>query len=308
MATEIVLIKNGNTSVEEINSAYIRLKNLRVDTIYPKDHNTVTFNCYTNTGTDGLLDEIKPIEFNSLEGVNPESPWNKILLMNRGVGGFLDRANQNIKILIMDTKLFPRNTSQNTILDFINAKGKTTEVYEILDPETIATIKEQELPYMVMPTKWWTDEDTTTQTDYAHFFTAFNYRDLHEIYETFKADPTGLISKYGDTKQGVQKFIEDTFKGVVLPTGCGEFGIYYINDEEKNKRLIQEWEENVKCYFPQEWSIPNEEDIDADYISYDHEWRDISEQSRFIYAETQDEDTNNDTRADLYFRTWIHKE
>ena len=161
---------------------------------------------------------------------------------------------------------------------------------------------------MVMPTKWWTDEDTTTQTDYAHFFTAFNYRDLHEIYETFKADPTGLISKYGDTKQGVQKFIEDTFKGVVLPTGCGEFGIYYINDEEKNKRLIQEWEENVKCYFPQEWSIPNEEDIDADYISYDHEWRDISEQSRFIYAETQDEDTNNDTRADLYFRTWIHKE
>jgi hypothetical protein len=46
--------------------------------------------------------------------------------------------------------------------------------------------------------------------------------------------------------------------------------------------------------------------MDADYISYDHEWRDISEQAKFVYAQTQDEDTH--TKADLYFRTWIHKE
>ena len=307
MATSIVMIKNGNVSVEEVNSTYIRLKNLRLDSIYPKDHNTVGFYCYINTGTEGLLDGIKPIEFTSIEGVKDSSPWAKIGTM-QNTFDCGDYVGQNVKVIVWDTKLFPRNTSQNTTLEYLNAKGKVEDMSSKLDPETIQTIQDQELPYMVMPSKWWTDEDTTTQNEYAHFYTAFNKRDLQPIYETFIADPVGIIEKYGDTKRGVQHFIEDTFKGVVLPTGCGEFGVYYINNEDKNSQLITEWEEKVKIYFPAEWSIPQDEDMDADYLSYGHEWRDINQQSKFVYAVTQDEETDHDTAADIYFRTWMHKE
>lgn len=303
MATAIVMIKTGDTTVEEINSSYIRFKKFRLDGLTPQDHNLVQYFCYTNTGTEGLLDEIIGAEFESDLPAN----WNKIKLFDKTTSFMTENRvdHQNTKVVVWDTNLFPRDTCQGTILQMVNNAGDIEELPPLdYDIETLKTIRDKGLPFLEMPTKWWSKTDHD-DTEYAHFYTGFNKGDLHSLYETFMNDKENVLETYGDTPQGLQKFIEDTFKGVVIPTGCGYFGVYYIGDRTANDRLNVEYKENVSCYFPQEWHSPNTEDMDGDYLTYHHEWRTLTPQVKMVYADTSVEP---DTRADLYFRTWIHGE
>jgi hypothetical protein len=87
---------------------------------------------------------------------------------------------------------------------------------------------------------------------------------------------------------------------VVLPTKLAQFSPYYLNDKEKNEDLNAQYEEKVRPYFPQEWYPPMEEEMDAPLFAYDHEWRDVSRQVRFIYLEGED-----DIKSDLYARLWF---
>lgn len=298
MATSIVLIKSGDTTTEQINSTYIRLMSYRMLSIHPKEHNDAKIWCYAESN-EGLLEGIHHLPMLPRDDYT-DPAWYKIDVMSANSSKIMKGDSHQIhKIVIWDVNLFPRDTCQNTTLKEQNEAGDVSLLQpDTFDAETLSLIKEQKLPFLQMPTKWWTDD---SDTEYCPFYTSFEGGGL-ELYTLFQSDPSKYQELYGND---VQKFIEKEFKGVVLPTLCGEFGIYYIGNRERNDTLLEEWKERVQCYFPQEWHCPIEEDMDADYLSYDHEWRTISPQVRFLYANT---DQGTLTRDDLWFRTWIHSE
>ena len=86
-----------------------------------------------------------------------------------------------------------------------------------------------------------------------------------------------------------------------LPLHAGTFGRYYINDEERNMQLVQDFEENVRPLFPRAWrGIGGEEE--AKYLHFDHEYRDLTRQTSFLKleGETQDNLANSDRWLDLW--------
>ena len=78
--------------------------------------------------------------------------------------------------------------------------------------------------------------------------------------------------------------------------------VHYVNNKEKNDDLSQQWEDNVRPYFPESWSAPGGEEA-APYIEWEHEYRDMTKQVKFLYF-----NTNNGTElpeSDRYLLLWF---
>jgi hypothetical protein len=294
MATNIILVQTKDTTTEQINESVVRLLKYRINLV-SAGHNEVKFYCYTDT-PEGLLPQINHLPLIRRDEITDENYYKLDLLK-----GYTYLFGVECKNVIWNPKLVPLDLCQTTILQSMSPAGDIGHLPEGFeaDAEMLATIRDNKLPFMEVPTTWYTLEDEV-QTDYkANWYLGYNAEDLREISLTFDEDPAGHIATHSATG-GFDSFIAEHFKGVVVPTQIGEFGGYYINNAEKNLELNAQWIENVQTYFPAEWYPPHDEDMMANYISIDHEWRTISKQTRFVYLEGDD-----DPYTDMYARLWL---
>ena len=288
MATNIIMHKKEGDSSETINESFIRLLKYRVKMV-GGEHNPVEFYCLAKDGT-GLMDGITHLPVDTEKSFGVED-FEVVQLFNDSTlhSGEYGPWRKNI---IWNTNLMPLDLCQSAILTNLPEAGNIREIPAThgMDVETLNTIQQNKLPFIEMPHKWWTAEGEVTEYK-GEWYTGFIGTDLRDIAENLTEE---------DTTGNVWKYIEDSFKGVVLPTKLAQFSPYYLNDKEKNEDLNAQYEEKVRPYFPQEWYPPMEEEMDAPLFAYDHEWRDVSRQVRFIYLEGED-----DIKSDLYARLWF---
>ena len=289
MATNIIMHKKEGVSSEIINESFVRLLKYRLKMV-GGSHNIVKFYCLAKDGT-GLMDDITHIQVDESKSFGVED-FEVVQLFN-DPNLHSGEAFEWTKNVLWNVNLMPLDLCQSAILTNIPEAGNIRELpmEHGMDVETLNTIQQNKLPFIEMPHKWWTAEGEDTEYK-GEWYTGFIGTDLKEIAEN-------LTQEHTQTKN-VWKYIEDSFKGVVLPTKLAQFSPYYINDKEKNLDLNAQYEEKIRPYFPQEWYPPMEEEMDAPLFSYDHEWRDVAKQVRFIYLEGED-----DIKSDLYARLWF---
>ena len=282
MATNIIMHQKDGVSSETINESFVRLLKYRIKTIQ-EDHNKVRFFCLTKDAT-GLLPEIIQIPIREDENVVNED-WYVLQLLDNQPQLALDHC----KNILWNPKLMPLDLCQTAMLCSMPGKGETTGLPEGhgLDVETRQQIEDNVLPFLEIPTKWWDDGDDNNFL--AHWYMAWCAEDLRS-----------LQNHSEDTSGSVWKYLEDNFKGVVLPTKIAQMSPYYLNDKDKNLDLNVQYEEKVRPYFPSEYYPPQVEEMDAELFSYDHEWRDVTPQVRFVFLEGDDE-----PKTDMYARLWF---
>jgi hypothetical protein len=302
MATNIIMHQKSNMTAETINTSFVRLKKLRVQMIQA-GHNEVSFFCLKDRAcqTGGLLDWITPILYDADPLITDESYYQLTVLADHP-----QLAIDHCKNILWNPALIPLDLCQTAILANLPSKGDIKNIPDSveLDAATLVTIKENALPFIEMPMKWWDfEDDDDIDTEFkGQWYFAFVSEELKDIKTTFMADITNTIDTYSAIG-GVQGFIESQYKGVVLPTKCGQFTPYYINNEEKNLELNEQWETKIRHYFPTEWYPPDQSEMDAPLFSYDHEWRDVSKQVRFLFMD--DNNGEHDQKSDLYARLWF---
>ena len=281
MATNIIMHKKKGVSSEVINESFVRLLKYRID-IVSKDFNKVKFFCLTEE-PEGLLDSITPIPY---EGEYPTEDWQFLQLFKSPPYQSEASFEKNV---LLSPKLIPLDLCQSAILGNIPLKGHVNELPagHGMDITTMETVQNKELPFVEMPMAWWNDEGETQYK--GEWFFGWIGKDISDLADK---DTAGFDNPW--------KFVEDNFKGVVLPTKLAQFSPYYLNNQEKNEDLVQQYEEKIRPYFPQEWYPPMEEEMEAALFSYGHEWRDVTPQVRFIYLEGDD-----DPKTDMYARLWF---
>jgi len=295
-SVNIIIPKFGTTTAEDVNSAVIRLNAKRLS-IVAMDILDVKYHCHTMDG-EGLLDDINVIECTPREDILHDD-WYRLDLFEWSE----TQTNTFGKSIYYHPNIIPLDLCQTILLAAVPPAGEIDEIPKtlrgLLDTETLEKIKEDKSPFISMPNKWWNEEDNTNT--YTDWFCEWHDKDHSYLKDLFMEDPAGIQTLYGANVQG---FIENNLKGIIIPAGCGYFGKYYINDKTLNDGLNASWKENVECFFPAEWSEQqNPEDMDADYLSYNHEWRVQSPQIRFLYADGLNQPEKCGT--DRYFRTWF---
>jgi hypothetical protein len=288
MAINIITSKIGDSvRTEDVNRLYLELCRKRIFTITPGV--PVNFHVLSDT-TEGYDEGINIIPFVEDEDItNPKFHMIKF---------FDEMKFQSDTNVLWDVNLQPLDLCQQITLNGFPEAGDVKEADDYvtdMDIETAREIRENMLPFIQLPTKWYNDGSTGTVNDW---FIKYNGNDCRGLYQTFLKDPKGIQEKYNN----LAEFIENEFKGVMLPTQPGIFSPYYVNNKEKNDDLSQQWEENVRPYFPESWSAPGGEE-DAPYIEWEHEYRDMTKQVKFLYF-----NTNNGTElpeSDRYLLLWF---
>lgn len=275
--------KEGVSS-ETINEGFVRLLKYRIKQITMGD---VEFYCFGGSG-EGLLPEITHIK-DEVEW--SEEDWNILQLLDHPL-----LKQEHVKNVIWNPRLMPLDLCQTAILGSMPMPGAVHELQADhgMDVATMQTVQDKKLPFIELPMTWWNDDSPCEYK--AEWYMAYAGNSLKDIKDNFTNDH---VVEYAD-KGGVWKYIEDNFKGVVLPTKLAQFSPYYLNDQEKNDDLNAQYEEKIRPYFPQEWYPPMDEDMDGALFSYGHEWRDVSKQVRFVFLEGEDE-----PKTDMYARLWI---
>ena len=288
MATNIIMHKKEGVSSEIINESFIRLLKFRT-VMVGGSHNPVKFYSLAKDGT-GLMDNITHIPVDESKSFGSEDF--EVVQLFRDPILMSGEGYDHIKNIIWNPRLMPLDLCQTAILGNIPKAGEVRELpmEHGMDVETLNTIQTNKLPFIEMPHKWWTADGEDTEYK-GEWYTGFIGNDLKDIAENLTQE---------DTSKNVWKYIEDSFKGVVLPTKLAQFSPYYLNDKEKNLDLNAQYEEKIRPYYPTEWYPPIEEEMEAPIFSYDHEWRDVTPQVRFVYLEGED-----DIKSDLYARLWF---
>ena len=289
MATNIIMHQKEGISSEEINDSVVRLLKYRLPLI--QIDNEPKFFCFTTGDGADLLDMITVLPIEERSPALIDEDWNILQLFDHP-----SLSKEYDKNVIWNPRLMPLDLCQSTILNHTPGAGKVMEMPEGhgMDLETMKIIQDKKLPFLELPMKWWEDDG---QTEYmGEWFMGFNGNELNFLGSGYT---TQDVEDYAD-KGGVWKYIEDKFTGVVLPTKLAQFTPYYLNDRAKNDDLNAQFEEKVRPYFPQDWYPPVQEDMDAPLFSWEHEWRDVSKQVRFIFLSGDDP-----IKSDMYDRLWV---
>lgn len=286
MAINIITTKVGDSCrTEDVNRLYLELCRKRIFMMTPGQD--INFYCYTDNA-EGLDEGINhlPLELN--EKITDVEYYNVFLF---DMMKFASDTN-----IIWDVNLQPLDLSQTHVIQGFPLAGDAKEADEFindLDIETARVIKDNVLPFIQMPTKWWADDrDTASVTSW---YIKFHGNDCRRLLTSFIEDPSGMQEKYASFAE----FVEGEFKGVLLPTAPGIFSPYYINDKEKTDALNAEFEEKVRPYFPDAWEGHGGEE-EAPFLEWEHEYRDVSKQVKFLYFDGEDA-----PESDRYLLLWF---
>ena len=194
------------------------------------------------------------------------------------------------KTMIWDINLVPKEMSQGLTIMAMPEKGDINEAMEVLDLpiEVLKEIKSKNMAYLRLVNNWWDDS-----RKFETWLIEVNGLDCKQLKEDHSPeDPHNF---------DLAEFLSTNHDGIILPTAPGIFCPYYVNNEAMNKGLNTLWDANVKIYFPEKWEGMGGDETDVLYY-FDHEWKTINHQCKFMYM---DEGDNEDRNTDLFLRKWV---
>ena len=194
------------------------------------------------------------------------------------------------KTMYIDCKVIPRGVSHSILFSSLPDRGEPEHTSYPIADEDAQSIRDNNWATLNFPVDWTGTEDTTIMP---HFF-QHNYGEHDEL--VAKMHDISVISKY----KTFAHFIEGEYDEFMLPFQPAVVGKYFANNKEKNLALNWSYEKNVRPSFPEQWRGTGG-DEEAEYISYDHDWRDITRQTSMLYVD----ETDGPMSDDYYLNLWV---
>jgi hypothetical protein len=202
------------------------------------------------------------------------------------------------KVILWDANLQPLDLCQTLVIKGFPMKGDFKEAMDFIpdmDLELGMKIKEEMYPFIQVPTKWW-DLDEEGNTGLADYFIAFWGNNCSHLTQVFEKDPKSA------QETDFATFIKNSFKGIILPTEPGVFAPYYVSNKERTDALNEQWETNVRPFFPDAW-VGHGGEEEAPFLEWNHEYRDVTKQVQFLYLDTNNGE--NRPEEDWYLQLWF---
>jgi len=286
---EVITVKTEGLGItsEDVNRLKLSLDRQR--TLDNDGMSVARLSCYTDDAT-GLDEGIRVIPLMKDADIIHDE-WYKVLLWDGDMKGLREES----KCTIVDARVVARNMCTSVVYEGLPHKGTTDECNFTFTTEETESIKANDTSFFYQERNWMEDGDT----QYFPHFIGFVQGNGKYIVDNFVADKAGIQAKYGTN---VQQYIEDQIAenhGMILNTMHGMIGQYHINDEFANLEINQKWETNVRPSYPEDWRGQGG-DMDAKFISYDHEYRTITQQCSFVHLKGTDNPV-----SDRYLQLWV---
>ena len=286
MGIKIITQKVGDSiNAEDVNRLHLELSRKRVFTMTPES--PIELYCHTDS-PEGLHEDINIIKLNKRDDITDNKFYNIELF---------EKFSED-KVILWDANLQPLDLCQTLVLKGFPMKGDFKEAMDFIpdmDLELGMKIKEEMYPFIQVPTKWWDlDEDGTTGL--ADYFIAFWGNNCNHLVQTFEKDPKSA------QETDFATFIKNNFKGIILPTEPGVFAPYYVSNKERTDALNEQWETNVRPFFPDAW-VGHGGEEEAPFLEWNHEYRDVTKQVQFLYLDT--DKGENRPEEDWYLKLWF---
>jgi hypothetical protein len=286
----LVVVRTGNDphDAEKLTNLFVKLHRLRLPVMTP--FSPVKFFLYAES-TEGVDLETLEVEHIPLELrdsiTDPE--YYKLDI-------FKSAKFSQMKTIVFDLNLLPQDLSQVMMINGVPHKGDLAEAEGLnLPSELKVRIVEEKLPFLQCAYSWWNPESPNKTCSWYYSFIGAQSSDLFDL---FNEDPEKYINEYAD-KGGLAGFIENNYKGVLIPCNPGYFIPYYCGNKEKNVETVALWEKEVTPYFPEKYDGQGA-DMEDPMILWEHEWKTFQKQVRFIYAD----EATNPREKDLYLLKW----
>ena len=200
------------------------------------------------------------------------------------------RFGEKDKTMYIDCKVIPRGVSHSILFSSLPDRGEPEHTSYPIADEDAQAIRDNNWATLNFPVDWTDTEETTIMP----YFFQHNYGEHDEL--VAKMHDNSVISKY----KTFAHFIEGEYDEFMLPFQPAVIGKYFANNKEKNLALNESYEKNVRPSFPEQWRGTGG-DEEAEYISYDHDWRDITRQTSMLYID----ETDGPMSDDYYLSLWI---
>jgi len=286
MGIKIITQKVGDSiNAEDVNRLHLELSRKRVFTMTPES--PIELYCHTDN-PEGLHEDINIIKLNKRDDITDNKFYNVELF---------EKFSED-KVILWDANLQPLDLCQTLVLKGFPMKGDFKEAMDFIpdmDLELGMKIKEEMYPFIQVPTKWW-DLDEDGNTGLADYFVAFWGNNCNHLVQTFEKDPKSA------QETDFATFIKNNFKGIILPTEPGVFAPYYVSNKEKSDALNEQWETNVRPFFPDAW-VGHGGEEEAPFLEWNHEYRDVTKQVQFLYLDT--DKGENRPEEDWYLKLWF---
>jgi len=286
MGIKIITQKVGDSiNAEDVNRLHLELSRKRVFTMTPES--PIELYCHTDN-PEGLHEDINIIKLNKRDDITDNKFYNVELF---------EKFSED-KVILWDANLQPLDLCQTLVLKGFPMKGDFKEAMDFIpdmDLELGMKIKEEMYPFIQVPTKWW-DLDEDGNTGLADYFVAFWGNNCNHLIQTFEKDPKSA------QETDFATFIKNNFKGIILPTEPGVFAPYYVSNKERSDALNEQWETNVRPFFPDAW-VGHGGEEEAPFLEWNHEYRDVTKQVQFLYLDT--DKGENRPEEDWYLKLWF---
>jgi len=293
----VVTVKIGNDPADtrKVNDIMLHFRKLKLPEM-TAGHNIIRYFVYTDYPEDPELDTdlgIIPLPLEIKDGItNPD--YYKLDLFDNEIKNDIGKVLDD-KCVLWDINLMPRDMSQSLIISGIPMPGEIDDslLEGEIDTELLKTVKENKYISIRMSSNWHTEG-----VDFNSWYIEFCNWDSKNL----ARDKDKLIEDPNDFD--LSQYILDNHKGIVLATPPGTFSPFYVENREMNEELNTLWNTDVKKYFPQQWSGDGGDPEDTLYY-YEHEWKRINAQSKFMYIDEGPKGDNLNRYNDLFLRLWV---
>ena len=293
----VVTVKIGNDPADtrKVNDIMLHFRKLKLPEM-TAGHNIIRYFVYTDYPEDPELDTdlgIIPLPLEIKDGItNPD--YYKLDLFDNEIKNDIGKVLDD-KCVLWDINLMPRDMSQSLIISGIPMPGEIDDslLEGEINTDLLKTVKENKYISIRMSSNWHTEG-----VDFNSWYIEFCNWDSKNL----ARDKDKLIEDPNDFD--LSQYILDNHKGIVLATPPGTFSPFYVENREMNEELNTLWNTDVKKYFPQQWSGDGGDPEDTLYY-YEHEWKRINAQSKFMYIDEGPKGDNLNRYNDLFLRLWV---
>lgn len=289
----IVTVKLGNDprDTKKVNDIMLHFRKLKLMEM-TEGFNIIRYFVATDYPDDPNLDTdlgIIPIPLELKDGItNPD--YYKLDFFDNEIKNDVGKVLDD-KCVLWDINLMPRDMCQSHIINSMPMPGEIDDslLEGEINTDLLKTVKENKYISIRMSSNWH-DQDKDFNPWYVEFCN-WDSKNLARDKDKLIEDPNDF---------DFCQYILDNHKGIVLATPPGVFSPFYVENEEKNEQLNELWNTDVKKYFPDQWTGDGGDPEDTLYY-YNHEWKRINAQSKFLYIEEDD----NNRYDDLFLRLWV---
>ena len=199
-----------------------------------------------------------------------------------------DRFGEHDKIMYMHPRVKWRNLGHSIIFSTLPDKGNPNHSSYTINEEDRKSIIENNWATLNLAVDWTESEDTQFMPQ----FFQFNYAEHPDLTEKMF---DGTLDKY----DSFMHFVEGEYTEFVLPMMPATLGKYYSCNHDKNKELNEMYEKNVRPLFPEHWRGTGG-DEEAKFLSFNHDWRDMTKQCSLLFFDETDGPISDDYFAQMY--------